>query len=184
MKHLVMTNLPDTLGNDYRNIFTEEVKNGYLAYMNGEDGSSPEVEQNYVLEKFLAARAELPDEITVVPKYDINEYLKNGYKCIHVDGKTGANSNSGTADAPYATIERALEKARPGVPTAIVIHAGSYAISDTLQITQKLTGTPDAPFIFTSAGDGEVLISAAKSLESSAKCLWTADSMPRWLAIC
>ncbi len=167
MKHLVETNLPETLKKDYREVFTEEVKKGFLAFAHGEKGSSPEVEHNYVLAKFKESRAELPDEITVLPKYDIDAYLAKGYTCFHIDEKNGADSNRGTKEAPFATIEKAINRTKPGIPTAFIIHAGEYYISDTIDITSKLTGTPDMPFIFTAAGDGEVLISATKKLPYS-----------------
>ena len=166
-KYLLETNLPDTLNTDYRSVFTDEVKTAFLAFAHGEKNSSPKAEQDYVLAKFKKSREELPDEITVVPEYDINAYIKNGYNCIHVNSNTGADTNSGSEEHPLATIESAIKKARAGVPTAIVIHAGTYAISDTIEITQKLTGTPDAPFIITSADDGEVVISATKQITFS-----------------
>lgn len=176
MKHLVETNLPDTLGNDYRSVFTEDVKKGFLAFAHGEKGSTPEVEHNYVKAKFKKSCEELPEEITVVPKYDIDAYLKStDYKCIHVCARCGSDTNKGTADSPFATIEKALDNPKPGLPIAIILHAGEYTVSNTIEINERVTGTPDAPFIFTSAGDGEVLISATKKIDFSAFAPISAD---------
>ncbi len=164
MKRLVETNLDSIGAKDFRDIYTPEVKKGMLDYAHGKDGSTPKAEQNYVYEKFRASVDELPDEITVLPKYDIDAYLCKGYNRIFVDAKNGSDENSGSESAPVATIHKALSLSRAGEPTAICIHAGEYSIPDTLYIGKELSGTPDTPFIFTSIGDGEVLISATKSL--------------------
>ena len=115
-KYLLETNLPDTLNTDYRSVFTDEVKTAFLAFAHGEKNSSPKAEQDYVLAKFKKSREELPDEITVVPEYDINAYIKNGYNCIHVNSNTGADTNSGSEEHPLATIESAIKK---GVETIV-----------------------------------------------------------------
>jgi hypothetical protein len=158
MKYLVETNLLNSTEKDFNSVYTDEVRRGSLAYANGERNATPQTEQKYVLCKFKESVAELPDEITVLEKYDIAAYIKNGYRQIHVDCKTGSDSNSGEEGAPLANIEKALEIARAGTPTAVIVHSGSYVISDTLKITQKLTGTPDAPFILASANDEVVLM--------------------------
>ena len=77
MKHLVETNLTDTLSRDFGEIYTEEVKKGILDFAHGLDGATEKTEQDYVLEKFKAARRELPDEITVLPPFDVFSYIEN-----------------------------------------------------------------------------------------------------------
>ena len=82
MKHLIETNLSKTLDFDYRSLYTEDVKRGITDYVYGKKGSTPKAEQNYVLEKFKSLRKELPDEITVLPKFDIDGYIKYKSPCI------------------------------------------------------------------------------------------------------
>ena len=107
MKYLVETNLLNSTEKDFNSVYTDEVRRGMLAYANGERNSTPQTEQKYVLDKFKESVAELPDEITVLEKYDIAAYIKNGYRQIHVDCKTESNSNSGEEGAPLANIEKA-----------------------------------------------------------------------------
>ena len=71
MKHLVNTNLETVGAKDFRSIYTPELKKAQLDYANGREGSSPVHEQNYVRDKFEAAKEELPDEITVLEKFNI-----------------------------------------------------------------------------------------------------------------
>lgn len=167
MKHLVQTNLENVGTLDFRTLYTDEVKNAQLDYAHGKKGSTPETEQKYVFDKFMAAKAELPEEVTVLPKYDIDKYLEKGYNKIFVCLKYGSDENTGKENSPVATIEKAISLIKEGEATAIVIHAGEYCIADTLQLDKKLSGSVDFPLIFTSAGDGEVVISAAKSIEFS-----------------
>ena len=164
MKHLVQTNLEQIGKRDFREIYTEEVKKAQLDYANGREGSSPRAEQKYVWDKFCAAVDEVPKEITVLPKFDIDKYLGKGYNRIYVCSKCGKDENNGEEKSPVATIEKALTLAKTGEPNAIIIHAGEYSISDTLKIEKALSGDCERPFIFTSAGDGEVLISTTRPL--------------------
>ena len=166
MKHLVETNLENVGSFDFRELYTDDVKKKQYDYAYGKDGSSPEAEQNYVMDKFRASVAELPDEVTVLQRYDIDAYLSKGYKKIHVDCKVGSDENDGGENTPVATIAQALSLASGGA-VAIVVHAGDYSIPDTLCIDKRHSGTADTPFILTSAGDGEVLISLAKKIEFS-----------------
>ncbi len=167
MKHLVQTNLENVGALDFRSIYTEEVKRGQLDYAYGKKGSSPAAEQNYVFDKFTAAVEEMPEEVTVLPKYDIDEYLKKGYEKIFVCSCCGSDENDGTEKSPVATIEKAISLAKSGEKTAICIYPGEYCISDTLKIEKALSGGVEFPFIFTSIGDGEVVISAAKTIDFS-----------------
>ena len=106
MKHLVNTNLESVGSFDFNSVYTDGVKKAQLAYAYGKDGSSADAEGQYVYDKFKASVAELPDEVTVLPRYDIEEYLKKGYNEIYVCQRCGDDRNDGTKGKPVATIER------------------------------------------------------------------------------
>ncbi len=167
MKHLVETNLENVGSLDFRSIYTDEVKAKQYDYAYGKDGSSPEAEQKYVFDKFRAAVEEMPDEVTVLPRYDINAYIANGYKCLYVSCKTGDDKNNGSEAFPVASIQAALALVKFAEPTAIIVFAGDYSIPETLKIGKELSGTVERPFIITSAGDGEVIVSLAKTIDFS-----------------
>jgi hypothetical protein len=165
MKHLVQTNLESVGKKDFRELYTPEVKKAQLDYANGVEGATPDAEQKYVYEKFKASLEEMPKEITVLPRFDIDSYLKDGYEKIFVDARCGDDANDGSEKSPVATIHAALSLAKAGTSTAICILAGEYTIPETVTIQKELTGTADAPFIFTSYGEGEVLVSSAREIK-------------------
>ena len=167
MKKLVETNLSLVGEKDFRSVYTEDVKRGLLDYAYGKNGSSPDVEGDYVFDKFRAAVEEMPEEITVLPKYDIDAYLKKGYKRIFVCAGCGSDENTGEEKSPVATIEKALSLAKAGEPTAICLYAGKYNLLDTLCVEKALSGSVEFPLIFTAVGNGEVCISTSKDIDFS-----------------
>ena len=167
MKKLVQTNLSLVGEKDFRSVYTEEVKKGLLDYAYGKKGSTPDVEGEYVWNKFRASVAEMPEEITVLPKYDIEAYLKKGYNKIYVCSKCGSDENSGDENSPVATVEKALSLVKKGEANAICLYAGKYAPLDTLCVEKALSGSVDFPLIFTSVGEGEVYISTSAKMDFS-----------------
>ncbi len=167
MKKLVETNLSLVGEKDFRAVYTDKVKEGLLDYAYGRKGSSPDVEGDYVFDKFKAAVEEMPEEITVLPKYDIDAYLEKGYKKIFVCSCCGNDENDGTEKSPVATVEKAISLAKSGEKTAICLYAGKYSLLDTLCIEKSLSGSPEFPFIFTSVGNGEVCISTSTLIDFS-----------------
>lgn len=133
MKHLVETNLESIGNRDFRDLYTDEVKKAMLDYAQGKHNSSPRAEQDYIFAKFRAAVEEFPDEITVLPKYDVDAYLSQGYRKIYVDCQCGTSDGTGEEASPVSTFERALELARTGERTAICIREGEYFVSDTVK---------------------------------------------------
>lgn len=80
----------------------------------------------------------------------------------------GSNSNTGTENSPFKTIQAALDKAIPG--TAVMVKAGEY--HENVKFTKS--GTPDAPIWLTSAdGQGEAKVYAVDQSNSTIKGLGT-----------
>ncbi len=74
----------------------------------------------------------------------------------------GNDSNSGSSDAPLASIQLAIDRATPG--TAILLKPGDYSGNFTFE---RIEGTPDKPiWLAASDGPGSVTITAETDTES------------------
>jgi len=73
---------------------------------------------------------------------------------IHVS-PLGGDGGDGSAGSPFGTIAAGVQAAGPG--DEVVIHAGTYRE----EVTLTSGGTPSAPLVIRSAGDGEVVMSGA-----------------------
>lgn len=86
-----------------------------------------------------------------------------GASVIHV-ATDGSDSASGTADAPYATIEKAIETVEPG--GTIYIHAGTYYPLQRIRIPEKAT-SENARIRLMAYGTDEVIIDGSKMTPGS-----------------
>lgn len=82
----------------------------------------------------------------------------------------GSDDNIGTKDAPFLTIEKAIEAVRNTDKadkngTTVCIEAGEYCISS-LEFTKEDSGTKACPITYC-AYNGEVIINGGKNLDSS-----------------
>ena len=122
-------------------------------------------EDGGVRDRFFAAKAELPDEITVVRPYNVDAFANPVTIYVAEDGDDAA---AGTKDAPLATLGAALDKATDKGGAKIVLRGGSYEIDSPVKIGAEHSGTEKSPLIVT-AEKGEVpMISAAKKIPASA----------------
>ncbi|MCQ2456265.1 MAG: right-handed parallel beta-helix repeat-containing protein [Clostridia bacterium] len=122
-------------------------------------------EDGGVRDRFFAAKAELPDEITVVRPYNVDAFANPVTLYVAEDGDDAA---AGTKDAPIATLGAALDKAAGKGGAKIVLRGGSYEIDSPVKIGAEHSGTEKSPLIVT-AEKGEVpMISAAKKIPASA----------------
>lgn len=162
--YLVDTNLSHAFDSDYRSIFTEEVHRNLTAYAHGAHGSSPSAEQNYVYDKFRAARGDLPDEVTVLPRYDTEAYLRQGYRIVYADAVNGDDGNAGTKEAPLKTLYAALLSVRGLKKAAVCLRAGVYIIDKTICLDESFSGTTEFPLILTAYPGEAVRLTAASPL--------------------
>ncbi len=82
----------------------------------------------------------------------------------------GSDKNPGTLKKPFATGTKALEavtklKETTG-KTAVTVyfHEGIYYGANTLEISEKISGTENFPIVFKAYGDGEVIFHGGKKL--------------------
>lgn len=73
---------------------------------------------------------------------------------LHVSA-SGSDSATGSADAPFATIQKAIEEVAPG--GTILVHGGTYVISERIVVPEKAT-TADSRIRLWAAGDGDVIV--------------------------
>ncbi|MCH5326054.1 MAG: right-handed parallel beta-helix repeat-containing protein [Duncaniella sp.] len=97
---------------------------------------------------------------------------------IHV-ATNGNDAGAGTAEAPYATIQKAVDMVEPG--GTIYVHGGTYYIDSRIVIPQKAT-TPDSRIRLMAYGTDEVIVDGSKVVTNSelefkmARCMY----LPYW----
>ena len=94
---------------------------------------------------------------------------------------TGNDRNTGTAAAPFATVERAQQAVRQrtaGEAATVWLHGGVYRLERSLQFTAADSGTPGAPVVFSAVADETVELSGARELALT----WTQGAAGRWQA--
>ena len=89
----------------------------------------------------------------------------------YVDGTKGSNSSAGTADAPFATIQKAADVVQPG--DTVIIRSGIYYEN----IELKTNGTKENPIIFKAESfeRDSVIISGANRDIAEHKTKWTLE---------
>ena len=116
-----------------------------------------------VFEGFLKAKAELPDEITVLEPADVNNYpeaLKNQI-FVSPDGNDG---KKGTKDAPMKTISAALKKLRSAGGGVLFLLEGEYIEPDGIKLDKEYSGTEKSPLFITAYEGAKVTVSGSQSV--------------------
>jgi len=94
---------------------------------------------------------------------NVNEGLETA--TIYVDSSKGSDSNNGSQAAPFKTIGAAASQAvsnnHSGIGTRVIINAGTYRESITINGGSRQTS---APITFQAATNGSVIISGADKL--------------------
>lgn len=83
---------------------------------------------------------------------------------------TGDDSNPGTAEKPFATIEQASKVVAAtehyGIPVDVLIHGGEYRLNNVINISGAAAGGSEgAPVTYKAAGDGEVVFNGFKDID-------------------
>ena len=116
-----------------------------------------------VIENFLKAKAELPDEITVLDPADVNNYpeaLKNQI-FVSPDGNDG---KKGTKEAPMKTISAALKKLRSAGGGVLFILEGEYVEPNGIKLDKEYSGTEKCPLFITAYEGAEVTVTGSQSV--------------------
>lgn len=85
---------------------------------------------------------------------------------IHV-ATNGSDTATGTASAPFATLQHAcaaLQSQHPPRPVTVVVHAGTYFLSEPLRLGFESSGTPTQPVLYRAAEGERVVLSGGLPL--------------------
>jgi len=105
---------------------------------------------------------------------------------------SGTDINPGTADKPFATLERARDavrefKAANGgtlkEPVNVILHGGEYALSRTFELTPQDSGSKNAPVCYLAAKGETPVITSARSITGWKKHdehIWVAEVPKGW----
>ncbi|MBQ6676508.1 MAG: right-handed parallel beta-helix repeat-containing protein [Clostridia bacterium] len=120
-----------------------------------------------VRDRFFAAVAELPDEITVVRPFCPDAFEKSNRNTFYVspDGSDGA---TGKADDPIRTIKEAFDRVRGLGGAKIVLRGGDYDLTETLQLGPDHSGTAESPLVVTVEKGEKARVSTSKKIPASA----------------
>lgn len=116
-----------------------------------------------VRDVFFEKKDELPEEMPVISPVEIS-----GNYEVFVDVNNGNDDTAtGSMDAPFKTIKKALEKFKPEAGMMLTLRGGTYPISDGLALS-GVNGTSDLPFIVTNYNDEEVTVVGGNKIDSNA----------------
>ena len=120
-------------------------------------------EEGGVRDRFMAAKAELPDEVTVIRPFNVDAFKGSNENTLYI-AQDGCDCNNGTKESPLATLDEALKRAEGKGGAKIVFRGGDYNISKTVKIGAEHSGKTTSPLIIT-AEKGEIpYISASLSI--------------------
>ncbi len=120
--------------------------------------------------RFLATRAELPEEVTVLPLFDTNAYKESLATEIFV-APDGNDAAAGTEQAPVATLKEALARVAGKGGATITMRGGLYSFREAARLSAEHSGTGEKPLIVR-AYPGETPILTANKAISSRREVW------------
>lgn len=122
-----------------------------------------------VLARFLAAKAELPAEVTVLSPVSSSRYALSEERVLYVS-PTGDDGAAGTKTAPLATLQAALDKMGSG-GGVILLEDGVYSVTETIALAEKHSGARQAPLFIKAVEGASPSLTANKPL-STAEGKW------------
>ena len=122
-------------------------------------------EEGGVRDRFMVAKAELPDEITVVRPFDVDGFEKSNANTFYI-AQDGCDCNCGCKDKPLATLAEALKRVEGKGGAKIVFRGGTYTHNTMAVINDAHSGTVESPLIITAEKGETVYISGGNLLPS------------------
>ena len=125
------------------------------------------VSANTVLDRFFATIDELPEEVTVLDRVELEDYpLSLHKKQVYVSSLSGDDNNPGTKNAPYKSIEKAVDAMKNQGGGVIWIEGGDYSPNRGIVIDDTHSGTAASPLFIKSYGENDVTITTNTIVES------------------
>ena len=126
------------------------------------------VSTDTTLDRFFATVDELPEEVTVLDPVEIEDYpFSQQKKQVYVSVVSGDDKNGGTKDAPYKTIEKALNAMKNQNGGVIWVEGGNYPLTKTIAINDSHSGTVISPLFIKSYGDKDVTLTSNVIVDSA-----------------
>ena len=119
-----------------------------------------------VLKRFLAARDELPTEVTVLDRIDIDRYPLSEMRALYVSTK-GDDKAAGTKDAPLATLDEALARMENAGGGTIFMMGGTYSVTETVKLTSRHSGLRQSPLFIKAYNEEEVTLTSNTQLSTA-----------------
>ncbi len=135
-----------------------------------DDLSTLEMSAETVFERFMLAKEELPDEMTVYDRVNIDDFPLSREHVLYVSPQ-GNDGAAGTKEAPLASLAKAIDKIgnRGGV---IYMMGGTYSLSQTVALKKENGGSPTAPLFIKAYNDEDVTLTSNKILENYDSGVW------------
>ena len=119
-----------------------------------------------VMARFFATKDELPEEITVVEPIDEGRYALSRERQYYVSTK-GSDDNPGTKEAPFATIQKAVDQMSGYTGGIIWVEGGFYSITKPINVALANGGSRQSPVFIKGYGEEEAVISSTKALDTA-----------------
>ncbi|MBP3348929.1 MAG: hypothetical protein J6L92_09250 [Clostridia bacterium] len=116
-----------------------------------------------VRDRFMAAKAELPDEISIVRPFNVDAFEGSNSNTVYV-AENGDDANCGSMEKPLLTLKGALERMKGRQGGKIVFRGGHYNFDERVDITSEHSGTEASPLIITAQKGERVYFSAAQRI--------------------
>ncbi|MBQ2718793.1 MAG: hypothetical protein IJF73_01865 [Clostridia bacterium] len=121
-----------------------------------------------VYDRFMAAKGELPDEVTVLSPFEVEDYPLSLLNQVFVS-PNGDDRNPGTQEAPKATIEAALENVTLTKGGVVWLMGGTYELDQEVYVGTTCSGTPTSPLFIKAWQDEVPVLTTNKKLDTSAE---------------
>lgn len=122
-----------------------------------------------VYDRFMAAKGELPDEVTVLKPFEVEDYPLSLLNQVFVSPTKGDDRNPGTEEAPKKTITAALENVNLTKGGVVWLMGGTYELTDEIYVGTTHSGTATSPLFIKAWKDEVPVLTGNKKLDTSAE---------------
>ena len=119
-----------------------------------------------VLERFLATKSELPNEVTVVEPVKLTRYPLSVRRGEIYVSPSGNDEGAGTIDDPVKTIAEAVDRMKIG-GGVIWLRGGVHEVSETIVLDAKKSGTVASPLFIKAYADETPTVTTYKTIDVS-----------------
>ena len=117
-----------------------------------------------VLDRFFATKAELPEEVTVLDRFEVADYPFSQTLQIFVS-PDGDDTNPGTEEEPLATFAVALSKVMNRNGGIIWVKGGQYSLESPVSIAAGHSGRATSPLFIKAYGDEKVTLTSTRPFD-------------------